>query len=73
MSATAPLRVVLVDDHEMILHGLKAMLAPFHGRVRVVGESIGADDAMQVVAACGCPKLGSPLVTCSFLTSRHPA
>jgi DNA-binding NarL/FixJ family response regulator len=51
MPATAPLRVVLVDDHEMVLHGLKAMLAPFHNRVTVVGESIGAEDAMRVVAA----------------------
>lgn len=35
-----PLRVVLVDDHEMVLQGLKAMLARFLGRVRVVGEAL---------------------------------
>ncbi|WP_246631731.1 response regulator [Pseudonocardia nigra] len=45
----APLRIVLVDDHEMVLHGLKAMLAPFRGRVDVVGESIGAENAVRVV------------------------
>jgi len=44
-----PLRIVLVDDHEMVRHGLKAMLAPFRGRVRVVGEAEGCDDAVPVV------------------------
>ena len=33
------MRVVLVDDHEMVLEGLKAMLARFTGRVRVVGQA----------------------------------
>ena len=42
-------RVVLVDDHEMVIEGLKAMLAPFSGRVEVVGEAVGADKAMAVV------------------------
>ncbi len=46
-----PLRVVLVDDHEMVLQGLKAMLARFLGRVRVVGEAADAETAEQVVAA----------------------
>ena len=32
-----PVRVVLVDDHEMVIEGLKAMLGPFKSRVRVVG------------------------------------
>ena len=35
---SGPLRLVLVDDHEMVVAGLKAMLAPFAGRVRVVGD-----------------------------------
>jgi DNA-binding NarL/FixJ family response regulator len=48
-SAPGPLRVVLVDDHEMVIAGLKAMLTPFRGRVRVVGEAIGADQAIGVV------------------------
>jgi DNA-binding NarL/FixJ family response regulator len=46
-----PLRVVLVDDHEMVVAGIKAMLAPFQGRIRVVGEAIGADRAVEVVAS----------------------
>ncbi|WP_433655264.1 response regulator [Nocardia sp. CA-128927] len=48
-SATGPVRVVLVDDHEMVIEGLKAMLASFHQRVVVVGQSVGADDALRVI------------------------
>lgn len=50
-SPGGPLRVVLVDDHEMVVAGIKAMLAPFQGRIRVVGEAIGADRAVEVVAS----------------------
>ncbi|SHK45512.1 two component transcriptional regulator, LuxR family [Pseudonocardia thermophila] len=46
-----PIRVLLVDDHEMVLAGLKAMLAQFSGRVRVVGESVGADGVLDAVEA----------------------
>ena len=47
---TRPLRVVLIDDHEMVLQGLKAMLARFVGRVRVVGDAADAETAERVVA-----------------------
>jgi DNA-binding NarL/FixJ family response regulator len=50
MTSAGPLRVVLVDDHEMVVAGLKAMLAPFRGRVRVVGEAIGAEHAVSVIS-----------------------
>ncbi|MBN9113158.1 MAG: response regulator transcription factor [Pseudonocardia sp.] len=50
-TSAGPLRIVLVDDHEMVIAGLKAMLSPFRGRVRVVGEAIGADQAMSMVAS----------------------
>jgi DNA-binding NarL/FixJ family response regulator len=46
-----PLRIVLVDDHEMVLQGLKAMLGPFRGRIRVVGEALNGPDAVRLVAA----------------------
>ena len=39
-----PVRVVLVDDHELVIEGLKAMLARFTGRVRVVGQAGTAED-----------------------------
>jgi DNA-binding NarL/FixJ family response regulator len=45
-----PVRVVLVDDHEMVIEGLKAMLAPFKNRVRVVGEAVGVDKALTAIA-----------------------
>ncbi len=44
-----PVRVVLVDDHEMVIEGLKAMLAGFRSRVRVVGQAVGPDDALSVI------------------------
>ena len=47
---TPPVRLVLVDDHEMVIEGLKAMLAAFHDRVAVVGQAVGAERALQVVA-----------------------
>lgn len=47
---SAPVRVVLIDDHQMVIEGLKAMLAPFAGRVEVVGEAAGADTAMSVIS-----------------------
>ncbi|WP_098957346.1 response regulator transcription factor [Pseudonocardia sp. N23] len=50
-TSAGPLRIVLVDDHEMVIAGLKAMLSPFRGRVRVVGEAIGADQAVSMVAS----------------------
>ena len=47
--ATEPVRIVLVDDHEMVIEGLKAMLASFSGRVQVVGQAVGAERALSVV------------------------
>jgi DNA-binding NarL/FixJ family response regulator len=46
-----PVRVVLVDDHELVIEGLKAMLARFVGRVRVIGQAGSAEDALPVVMA----------------------
>ncbi|MGB5111135.1 MAG: response regulator transcription factor [Mycobacterium sp.] len=49
MAPSSPLRLVLVDDHEMVVEGLKAMLTTFGDRVEVVGQAIGADHAVAVV------------------------
>jgi DNA-binding NarL/FixJ family response regulator len=46
---SAPVRLVLVDDHEMVIEGLKAMLAAFEDRVQVVGQAVGAERALSVV------------------------
>jgi DNA-binding NarL/FixJ family response regulator len=48
--ASAPVRLVLVDDHEMVIEGLKAMLATFDDRVEVVGQAVGAERALSVIA-----------------------
>jgi DNA-binding NarL/FixJ family response regulator len=49
VTPAGPVRVVLVDDHEMVLQGLKTMLAAFGSRVRVVGQAVGADSAMSLI------------------------
>jgi DNA-binding NarL/FixJ family response regulator len=78
--AAGPLRIVLVDDHEMVVAGLKAMLTPFRGRVRVVGEAIGAEQALSVVSGlspdivlCDVRMQGaSGLDLCRTLRERDP-
>ncbi|MGD9989120.1 response regulator [Pseudonocardia sp.] len=79
-TSAGPLRIVLVDDHEMVIAGLKAMLSPFRGRVRVVGEAIGAERAMSTVASltpdivlCDVRMQGaSGLDLCRSLRERDP-
>ncbi|MCV7230848.1 response regulator [Mycolicibacterium komossense] len=46
-----PIRVVLVDDHEMVIEGLKAMLSSFRARVRVVGQAVGVENALEVISS----------------------
>ena len=78
--ATGPLDVVLVDDHEMVIAGLKAMLTPFRDRVRVVGEAVGAEQTMSVVSElspdivlCDVRMQGaSGLDLCRELRERNP-
>lgn len=50
MRMAGPVRIVLVDDHEMVIEGLKAMLATYDDRVAVVGQAVGAERAVGVVA-----------------------
>lgn len=45
-----PVRLVLVDDHEMVIEGLRAMLTAFSDRIEVVGQAISAEQALSVVA-----------------------
>ena len=74
-------RVVLVDDHEMVIEGLKAMLAPFAGRVAVVGEAVGAESALAVIddlrpdiVLCDVRMQGvSGLDVCREIRERDPA
>lgn len=76
-----PVRVVLVDDHEMVLEGLKAMLARFAGRVRVIGQAGSAEEAQSVITALNpdvvlCDvrlRASSGLDLCRRLTAQDPA
>lgn len=47
---TAPLRVVLADDHQMVLEGLAAMLGHFADEVLVVATATSAAQARSLVA-----------------------
>lgn len=47
---TGRLRVVLVDDHQIVLDGLKAMLSRHADKVQVVGEAGTRERALAVVA-----------------------
>src|SRR3954452_2112866 len=75
-----PVRLVLVDDHEMVIEGLKAMLAAFSDRVEVVGQAVGAERAVSVVdeldpdiVLCDVRMQGaSGLDLCAELRARTP-
>ena len=75
------MRLVLVDDHEMVIEGLKAMLAAFGDRVEVVGQAVGAERAVSVVdeldpdiVLCDVRMQGSSgLDLCADLRDRDPA
>ena len=77
----SPLRIVLVDDHEMVLQGLTTILGRFLGRVRVVGQALDAVEAQQLTAAlnpdivlCDVRLKGtSGLDLCRKLVERDPA
>lgn len=81
MAPSSPLRLVLVDDHEMVIEGLKAMLTTFGDRVQVVGQAIGAEQAVSVVhelqpdiVLCDVRMQGSSgLDLCLTLRERDPA
>lgn len=45
----APLRLVVVDDHQIVLDGLRAMLHAYADRVQIVGEALNAEEARRLV------------------------
>ncbi|CAN5293242.1 response regulator transcription factor [soil metagenome] len=80
MAAPDALRLVLVDDHEMVLHGLSAMLAHFADEVAVVATATTYDAALAAVAThtpdvllCDV-RLGreSGLDLCRVVVAQHP-
>lgn len=50
VSPPKPLRLVLIDDHEMVLRGLDAMLSHFPEQVEIVGHATTAAAAVTLVA-----------------------
>jgi DNA-binding NarL/FixJ family response regulator len=44
-----PLRVVVVDDHQMVLDGLRAMLATYSDQVEIVGEATEPELALKII------------------------
>ena len=47
--SSGPLRVVIIDDHQMVLDGLRAMLRPYAGQVEIIGECSEPADAVAIV------------------------
>ncbi|TWH00519.1 LuxR family two component transcriptional regulator [Nocardioides sp. J9] len=46
---SGPTRIVMADDHEMVLHGVQAMLAHFADEVEVVGTATDLAGTISVV------------------------
>jgi DNA-binding NarL/FixJ family response regulator len=75
-----PIRLVLVDDHEMVLQGLAAMLSRFADQVLVVATATEVDEAVRVVAEhrpdvvlCDVRlRRGSGLDVCAAIRARDP-
>jgi len=44
-----PMRVLLVDDHEMVLQGLEAMLSRYPEKVRIIGTASELAGAVRIV------------------------
>lgn len=74
------MRLVLVDDHEMVLHGLTAMLAHFGAEVAIVGAVTTFDAALDLVhqtvpdiVLCDV-RIGraSGIDLCQAITTRYP-
>jgi len=80
---TTPMRLLIVDDHAIVRHGLRSILEREPG-VEVVGEAADPDEAVRAVEQLGPDivlldlKLGGEneddgLELCQLLTSRFPA
>ncbi|MGH3826062.1 MAG: response regulator [Pseudonocardiaceae bacterium] len=44
-----PVRVVVVDDHQMVLDGLRAMLTAYRDQVEIVGEATEPELAIKII------------------------
>jgi DNA-binding NarL/FixJ family response regulator len=81
-AASGPIRVLLVDDHQMVIDGLLAMLANYRSRVEVVGATGSLDETLTAVEGDPAPDLvvvdvrlrgQSGLDICAEVVKRRPA
>lgn len=76
-----PLRLVVVDDHQIVLDGLRAMLQAYAERVQIVGEARNAEEARRLVTETEPDavlldvrlKGDSGLDLCADIVKRRPA
>jgi DNA-binding NarL/FixJ family response regulator len=76
----APVRLLLVDDHQVVLEGLASMLASQASRVDIVGATTDAGEALALVAERGPDVVlldvrlrgASGLDLCLEIVTRHP-
>jgi DNA-binding NarL/FixJ family response regulator len=76
-----PMRLVIVDDHQMVLDGLKAMLRPYAAQVEVAGEASDPAEAVGLVARLEPDAVlldirlrgASGLDMCAEILAAHPA
>ena len=77
----APVRLLLVDDHQVVLEGLTSMLASQVARVQIVGATTDAVEALELVGERTPDavlldvrlKGASGLDLCREIVSRHAA
>jgi len=75
-----PVRLLLVDDHQVVLEGLAAMLASQSGRVAIAAATTEADEALRLAAERQPDVVlldvrlrgASGLDLCAELVRRHP-
>ena len=76
----APVRLLLVDDHQVVLEGLASMLASQSGRVAIAAATTNAEDALRLAADVQPDVVlldvrlrgASGLDLCAELVRRHP-
>ncbi|MDP1807178.1 MAG: response regulator, partial [Acidimicrobiales bacterium] len=48
--APAPLRLLLVDDQQVVLEGLRSMMAAHSARIVIAAATTNAEDALRLAA-----------------------
>jgi DNA-binding NarL/FixJ family response regulator len=81
-SARRPLRLLLVDDHQIVIDGLRAMLGNYRDRVEIVGACSREEEVLEAIAAEPPPDIvlldvrlrgQSGLDICAAIVERRPS